>query len=179
MLDRLRRSSHQASDDSRGTALIEFAFSLPFMLLLFVGGYQISDGVFAYRKATQTTRALADLTSQFTDVSDTDLANILDASSQVLSPYQSSNAEVRVSQIRIDCSGQATVDWSKGKNTGGYLPGASFYVPAAYRQANSVVIVAEIVYHYKPAFASSLIGNIDLKEQVTMYPRKSSSINKV
>lgn len=179
MIRALRRLARRADVDDRGTALIEFAFTLPFMLLLFVGGYQISDGVFAYRKTTQTARTVADLASQYTSVNDNDLTQILNASTQVLTPYSSTAAEVRVSQVTIDCFGQATVSWSKGKNTSGYTTGATFVVPAAYRQNNTTIIVAEVVYHYTPSFASSLLGNIDLKEQVTMFPRKSTKIDKV
>ncbi|MCU6452714.1 pilus assembly protein [Sphingomonas sp. A2-49] len=164
--------------DQRGAALIEFAFLLPFLALLFVGGYQISDAVFVHRKVTMTARTLADVTSQYTTVSTSDLDTILGSAQQVLSPYAMANAEMVVSQVVIDASGNATVAWSRGLNVAARAPGSSFYVPSAYRQNGATVIVADVTYRYRPTFASSYIGPLALTEQVTMYPRKSSSITK-
>lgn len=174
---RLRALPAALRDDDRGVALIEFAFSVPILILLFVGGYQISDAVFAYRKATAVARTVANLTSQYTTVADSDLDTILSASQQVLSPYAVASAEVRVTQVTIDASGNTKVNWSRGLNTTGYANCATFVIPSAYQQNSTTIIVADVTYHYVPSFAS-IIGNIDLKEQVTMFPRKSTTITK-
>ena len=78
--------------DRRGVAASEFAMSLPFLVLLYIGGYQLSDAISAYRKVAVATRTVADLTSQYTSVSYDDLDEILNASAQVLSPYKISAA---------------------------------------------------------------------------------------
>jgi len=88
--------------------------SLPFLVLLYIGGYQLSDAISAYRKVAVATRTVADLTSQFTSVSDDDVNTILDASAQVLAPYKISASKITVSQIKMDGSGNATVDWNLG-----------------------------------------------------------------
>src|SRR5438045_1745239 len=93
--------------DRRGVAAAEFAMSLPFLVLLYLGGYQLSDAISAYRKVAVATRTVADLTSQYTSVSDDEVNTILNASTQVLYPYKVSAAKVTVSQIKMDASGNA------------------------------------------------------------------------
>ncbi|NDU79348.1 pilus assembly protein, partial [Actinomadura sp. DSM 109109] len=61
--------------DERGIALVEFALSVPLLLLMFIGSYQLTDAISAYRKVTTATRAIADLSSQYTTVSNSDLDN--------------------------------------------------------------------------------------------------------
>ncbi|WP_375422614.1 TadE/TadG family type IV pilus assembly protein [uncultured Sphingomonas sp.] len=163
-------------DDERGVALIEFAFAVPILTLLFVGGYQLSDALFAYRKVTLATRTISDLTSRFTKVSDVDLDIILNASQQVMSPYSPSAAAMTVSQIDIDAGGKSTVSWSRGKNTSKLATNSVFDLPAAMKQPNTSLIVSQIVYTYRPGIASNVFGAFAIKEQMIMSPRASQTI---
>lgn len=165
--------------DTRGLALIEFAFCVPILLLLFVGGYQISDAVFASRKVSATARTVADLASQYTQVTNADLDMILNASQQVLTPYKIESAELRVSQLTIGNKGKVTVDWSRAKNDTKLKKNAvDDAIPAEYRVNGTTIILAEVTYRYVPYFASEMIGNIDLQDQMVMYPRKSTKVKK-
>jgi Flp pilus assembly protein TadG len=162
--------------DPRGVALTEFAFALPLMILMYLGGYQLCDAISAYRKVTTGTRSLADVTSQYTTITDNDLDTVLSASQQVMSPYSVGNAKLVISQIAIDKDRNATVDWSRGKNISGLVKGSSFTIPDSIRQANTSLLVAQIQYLYKPVAASALIGDIPMKDQIIMMPRATSSI---
>ena len=163
--------------DRRGVAASEFAMSLPFLVLLYIGGYQLSDAISAYRKVAVATRTVADLTSQYTSVSYDDIDEILNASAQVLSPYKISAAKITVSQIAISSSGVATVDWSRGKNISGLTRGTAFTLPASVRTPNSYVIVASINYTYTPVAASGMIGTIPFQDQIIMGPRASAEVD--
>lgn len=160
----------------RGVALIEFAFALPVLTLLFVGSFQLSDALSAYRKVTTATRTIADLTSQSATVTADDLDMILNASQQVMSPYKPDLAAMTVSQIKIDGGGNATVAWSRGKNTTRLEPGSAFSIPTAIKQNNTSMIVAQIVYSYTPIMASTMIGVIPMKDQIFMNPRRNDTI---
>lgn len=162
--------------DRRGVSLVEFAICLPFLVLLYIGGYQLTDALSAYRKVTTTTRAVADLTSQYTSVSYDDLDTILDASAQVLAPYKISAGKVTVSQIYIDKNLNSTIDWSRGKNVSGLTPGTAFALPASVKLPDTYVIVAGIDYTYTPVAASNLIGTIPMRDQIIMGPRASSQV---
>jgi len=163
--------------DRRGVAASEFAMSLPFLVLLYIGGYQLSDAISAYRKVATATRTMADLTSQYTSVSDDDVNTIMNASAQVLSPYKVSAAKITVSQIYINASGVATVDWSFGKNITPLTKNTPFTLPASIRTPNSYVIVASTNYTYTPVAASGLIGTIPMQDQIVMGPRSSVEVD--
>lgn len=173
------RSILSVVHDKRGVALIEFTFAVPVLLLLFVASYQLSDAISAYRKVTMSTRTIADITSQYISVNDTDLDTILNASQQVMSPYDPARATMTVTQVKIDASGNATVDWSRGKNSSGLIAGSSFNLPNSIKQPDTSLIVAETIYNYTPSFASSMIGSISMKDQIIMSPRVVESIEKI
>jgi Flp pilus assembly protein TadG len=164
--------------DGRGVALVEFAMVLPVLMMLFVGGYQISDAVAAQRKITAAARTIADLTSQYTTVTDSDLDTILNASEQVMAPYAQTNARMTVSQIDIDATRRSKVGWSRGKNTAKLAAGSEFAVPDSIKQANTSLIVARIDYQYIPGIAASMIGQIPLSETIIMSPRASATVVK-
>src|SRR5256714_6160220 len=98
--------------DQRGVSAVEFAMILPLMITLYLGAVEISQGVGIDRKVTLTTRTVADLTSQVTTVTSTEVSNILGASAQVIMPYDASKLKVTVSQVKIDANSTATIDWS-------------------------------------------------------------------
>jgi Flp pilus assembly protein TadG len=72
-----------------GTA-VEFAMLLPLMLTLYLGAVEISQAVAIDRKVTLTSRTVADLASQASSISSSDMSNILGASSAVIAPYDAS-----------------------------------------------------------------------------------------
>jgi Flp pilus assembly protein TadG len=162
--------------DKRGTALVEFAVTAPFVVLLYLGSYQLCDAISVNRKVTITTRALADLTSQYAKVSNADLDTILNASQQVLAPYSINSATMLVSQIKIDATGTATVDWSVGKNCQGLPKGTAFSVPTQIKTPNTYIIVAYVNYAYTPKVASGMFGSMSLHDQIIMSPRQSNSV---
>src|ERR1700746_1615692 len=103
-IPRLRLSQRLARlrDDSRGVSSVEFAMLLPLMLTLYLGAVEISQGIGIDRKVTLTSRTVADLAAQVSTIASADMANILAASSSVISPYDASKLKVTVSQISID-----------------------------------------------------------------------------
>lgn len=162
--------------DERGMALIEFAFVLPFLVLLFIGGFQLMDAIAAYRKVGGTVRALADLTTQNTTITPAQADEILDASSQVMAPYSPDDAVLRISQIKVDADSKATIVWSRALNGNGLTPGSTFTMPSTMNQANKYYVYSEINYRYTPNVASALIGEIPLSQKIFMSPRNSASI---
>lgn len=165
------------AQDQRGISLVEFALCLPFLITLYLGSYQLCDAISAYRKVTTATRAIADLTSQYSTVTDADLDGLLSASQQIMAPYKLSNARLTITQVKIDPStGAATVAWSKGLNTSGLTVGDAFTVPASIKTKGSYLLVGSINYTYVPVAASSLLGTIPMKDQIILSPRTVACI---
>jgi len=172
MIRRLRR----LSGNDAGAALIEFAFLLPFMLLLFLGGYQLSDAIACRRKVALTARAVADLTSQYSIISASQVDTVLNASTQVLTPYQLSNATTRVTEITTDVNGNGKVTWSRSINGTALTKNAAFTLPSALKVANTSYIYADVGYTYTPSVTYSVLGTINFTTPIYMVPRLSAQV---
>lgn len=165
--------------DQGGMAVVEFAFLATFMIFLYLGSVQLSDAIFANRKVTTTVRAVTDLTTQYSILTEQDLEAILDASGKVLAPYSTANAKIRISQIKIDDEGDATVSWS-GAQGDGIEPleaGESVDIPEDLAVPNTFLIYGEMNYEHHPMFQGYSFGTIELSDQIFMLPRVSSSVS--
>src|SRR5438105_5609755 len=102
--------------DERGVSAVEFAMLLPLMITLYLGTVEISQGVSIDRKVTLTTRTVADLASQVSSIAATDMTNILNASTSVISPFDVNQLRVTVSLVTVDANSAAKVAWSCTRN---------------------------------------------------------------
>jgi len=171
---RLRRIANLARD-TRGTSLIEMGILLPVMTMLFIGGYQLSDASACKRRVTIVSRAMADLVSQYTVLTNSQLDSILNASTQIMAPYPIANASVRLSQITTDGAGNPHVAWSRAKNGTPLVVGAYFDLPATMRLNDSSVIYSEVSYTYTPAFGKVMTQSV-FSQNLYMLPRASSTV---
>src|SRR3954462_7758942 len=107
----IERRLRRLIGDERGVSAVEFAMLLPLMLTLYLGAVELSQGIGADRKVTQTARTIADLVSQVTSINNTDMTNSLSAAAAVVAPYPVTNLKVTVSSVTIDATGKATIAW--------------------------------------------------------------------
>ncbi len=175
-LPRFVRRWRGLADDS-GVSAVEFALILPIMLTLFFGGVELSDALTIDRKVTHVTSTLADLVTQSTSLKSTDMSNIFDAAASVITPYSTSKLTMVISQIKIDSSGNATVDWSRAQNTTQLTKGAAVTLPSAVIQDDSYLVMTEVHYSYTPAIGYVLTGSLDLHDTFYLKPRKSASVS--
>lgn len=167
--------------DCKGTALLEFAVTLPILLSLYLGSVQLCDAVSVYRKATTTSRTIADLASQYTQVSDTELEAVLNASSQIMAPHSTANLKMIVSQVSVNSSGVASVDWSKASGTGtvALTSGTTYTLPSGVAVNGTSVIVSRVDYNYLANLGGIVRTEIPLADTIYMYPRSIKTIPKV
>lgn len=158
---------------THGVSGIEFAMILPILLTLLLGFYDAGTAVAIYTKTRFATSTLAQLTNQYTTIHDSDLTQILGATSVVLSPYSSSPVVASISQIAISATGHATVSWS---NT--LTPGSSFALPAALAIPSSYLIYSQVSYTFTPSFSFFASGPITLSDNLYVSPRNSASITR-
>jgi Flp pilus assembly protein TadG len=166
------------SSDNRGVSAVELTLLMPFMLSLYLGGTQLSQAIDIDRKVTLAARTVADLTSQVASTDSAGVTTILNAATQVVSPYADSTADaaklmVRVSVIKIDASLNPTIEWSRAKN-GSAL--TSVDVPPALRIANTYLVLGEARYAYTPPIGYVLTGTMNLDDQIYMRPRLSTTV---
>lgn len=164
--------------DQSGVSAVEFAIILPLMLLLFLGGFAICQIVSLSRKVTITTRALADLTTQYTNVTDATLSTITNASTQIIAPFDPTPLTLRLTEISVDATGlNAFVKWSKPVNTTAYAQDSLFNLPLQMYVPNTSYILSEVTYSYSPPVAYGLLGPFRLADKIYMVPRLASTVS--
>jgi Flp pilus assembly protein TadG len=176
ILPRLSLRSLRFAADRRGSSAVEFALLLPLMLIIYFGSIQITDAISADRQVTLVASTVAEITSQYTTVSSTDVSNILAAASSVLTPFPVANAKVTLSSVLIDANGSATVDWSATLNGTQRSGTVTSSIPAALLIPNTSVIWGEATYNYKPAIGWVVTGTIPMYDQIFLRPRQSSNV---
>lgn len=169
-----------------GVALVEFAMVAPVMITMYLGMVELSMAVGHERKSTMIVRTLADLTTQQSSVSNTDLATIFSATSAILAPYPVAEVSMRITSIRIDSKGKTFVDWSEVKDIarsgGGFTAlarcgdGAAL-VPAPLRVAGTSLVLTDTSILHTPV-VGKFVGHIDMKETFQMRPRVSATVGR-
>ena len=167
--------------DRRGLSAVEFALLLPLMLMLYLGGVEVSNGVALDRKVAITARTVADLASRMTSINNSAMSNILGASAAVVAPYPASQSllSVTVSEVSIDSKGAATITWSDALYSGAHTVGQTITIPSQLAVPNTSLILGEVQYNYNPMFGYVLTGTMTLKSQMYMVPRLSSTVQRV
>jgi TadE-like protein len=189
---RMRRSVVEMLGDRSANAAVEFAVIVPLMLTMFFGTVELSNGVAVDRKVTLVARTLSDLTSQSLDkTSDTEMQNIFAASSAVLSPYSVTPIEPTISEIYVNASKVAKIQWSKSatlslvsgapkavlKNSNRHK-GDTIVIPEGLQIPDTYLIFSEINYKYVP-----VVGYVMNKAGVTLHdvsytrPRQSRCVD--
>ena len=166
--------------DNRGAAAVEFALIFPVLVLLYALGFEVCQAATVKRKLTNTTVQLANLTSQFTKVSKSDISTIMNASSETMTPFPNSSLSIVLSEISIDASGNATVTWSQSYQNGVAFQGTALTTPptapASFQTASSSYLVVQSSYSYTPVIAGSFMRPVTLTDVSYMLPRDAGSI---
>lgn len=157
---------------------MEFALVLPLMLTLYIGSSEVSQGIAADRKVTLMARTAADLASQVSSISNSDMNNLLNASAAVMQPYSTATLKITVSSIVIDAQGKATIDWSDTRNGTAHAKGEAVSLPAALLVPNTSLIWGEVQYTYAPVVGYVITGPLNLKDHIYMRPRLSATVTR-
>ena len=109
--------------DRTGTPVVEFALVLPVLLTAYLGSFVVLDAISCSRKVSIAANQVTDITSRYMSVTTGDLDTIMAATTQIMQPYNASNAMVRLSQVQVCASGYkgksgivARVVWSQARN---------------------------------------------------------------
>jgi Flp pilus assembly protein TadG len=162
--------------DRSGVAAVEFALLLPVMIMLYVGGIEVSNGFTIKRKVINATSALADLVTRTEEIGSTEMENILEAATAVITPYDAANMRIKLMGVSIDPDGAATVAWGAVKDDTCPIEGATVDLPDGVAIADSFLIVAEVHYSFKPVIGYTIIGTRDIAEIFYLKPRLSGTI---
>jgi len=173
--------------DDRGVAATEFAIVVPFMLVLYVGGVELGNGLATNVKVTATAHSVADMISQNTQVTSSQMAGILQASTAIMAPYAVTDTNgnslitITVSEVSTDSSGKATVQWSKSTSSTGARPVGQTMTLSSYtagsspNNANISLILSAVSYAYTPNLVYTISGTVTLSDSYYLFPRCSTN----
>jgi Flp pilus assembly protein TadG len=165
--------------DSRAVSATEFAIVLPFMLVLWIGGIELGNGLAISVKVSETAHTVADLVSRNACVTSGTLDTMLSASSATIAPYAAANAAVVVSEVSTDASGKATVTWSRALNGTARPVNQPMTLPSSLgtpSPANISLILGEVSYQYTPNLGYTISGTITIAENYYLFPRVTSAV---
>jgi len=162
--------------DRRGVSAVEFALLAPFMIALYLGCTEVSDGVGAQRKVSLTAATVANLAAQESGLTNAQMSTILNASTAIVAPYNASMLKIVVSGLKIDAAGRATVDWSDAKNGTALAKNSTVTIPAGLAVPGSYLVLSEVSFAYTPIVGHAITGTMTLSDKMYMTPRKSLTI---
>jgi Flp pilus assembly protein TadG len=157
-------------------ALVEFAILFPVLLVMYTGIFTLTDAISCNRKVTTTARAVTDLATRYSSLSEAEATTIVNASAQVLYPYSSSNSKIVLSEIRVVNATQATVVWSKANTGTAHTAGSTISIPANTAATDTYLILGEVRYTYTPSIWFGSTAPFNLADSILMLPRISTQV---
>lgn len=192
MWSRTRRLAVELFNNTSGMGATEFAFIAPIMMAFFFGMVEFSSGVAVDRKVTLVVRTLSDLTSQSASVTSNDLKNFFAASSGILTPYDVAPVRPIISELYVNASKVAKVQWSVGATvalvdgapvatflaTPPHAAGTTVTIPSALAIAGTYLIWSEVSYQYVPAIGYVMAkAGVNLKDATFTRPRQTQCVD--
>ena len=194
---RSRLAAARLLKDCRGIAATEFAVIVPVMLVMFFGTVEFSTGVAVFRKVTLVARTLSDLTGQAqpdaqpqtsATIDDTYLQNVFTSTIAMMQPYSPTPARATISEIYIDSSNVARIQWSKAATIGSGATQATLVtsshnfgdvvtVPPTLVVGQTYVIFSEVSYLYTPAVGYVMgSAGVTLSDASYTRPRQAACV---
>jgi Flp pilus assembly pilin Flp len=179
------RASRRAARDERGVTAIEMACVLFFLSVLILGTFELPRMLLLAQKLERASASMADLVAQIDPADGNVQAKINDlmsAASGLLSPYDlGTSGRVIISSIGNPSGTQPTILWRRQSTGGvaatskvGAVGGQPSMPGGLVVRAGENIIVAEVVYHYKPLFGSLLYDEKTLYSSAYTRPRFSN-----
>lgn len=155
--------------DSRGVALLEFAFIAPIMIALYFGCVEFCLGLMANKRAGHTAAAFGDLVAQYPSLTATQINDLFMISRTSMLPYDRGQLRLRVSQIRRTTQTAFVVDWSCHKNWSTRTSTAG--APTNTLAVGQSLILAESEFNYDSPVDAFLPGLTVYRSQMPYRPR--------
>lgn len=165
--------------DVRGVSAVEFALIAPVMILFYAGLVDLSQAYMALKRTNHVAAVTADLASQSTVLTSTEVDGIFKAGIDIMAPFASASLEQRVSSVTRVSSSTYKVDWSRSSRTTGALSGdlpvANAKAPADMLANGESVIIAEAAYTYSSPF-QQFLPVIRFQRRAILEPRGTGVI---
>jgi Flp pilus assembly protein TadG len=167
---RLRRLlSHEG-----GVAAVEFSLILPILVVLWIGGVEVTGALSVDRRLNNLAASIGDLVARSKKVTHNEVDDIFDLAPGALFPYSANGIALRVTAVKVDDTGKATVAWSRAEGSKpAHADNAEMnaFVPQTLRIPKTQIIMSEVYHTYKPALGYVITGNLLLEDRMFFVPR--------
>jgi len=147
-----------------GNVAVEFALSLPVILLMMLGSAEMARFVILHQKMDRVATTISDLVSRAETITESQIADIFAAAGQVSEPFDLAGLGVVIVSSVTNADGTgATIAWQR--SGGGAYSGVSELgvegdtpnLPSGFEvREGETAIIAEVFYDFSP-FLSELI----------------------
>jgi Flp pilus assembly protein TadG len=171
-LARFRRASLIAHEG--GVAAVEFSLILPILVVLWIGGVEITQALSVDRRLNNLASSIGDLVARSKTLQYGTVDDIFNMAPGAMYPYTAVSLTMRVSAVWIDDDGVVKVIWSRAET--GTTPYSSNQnvtnlVPTALRTPDTELIMAEVGYTYTPTVGYVITGSLALDDRMFFVPR--------
>ena len=101
----------------QGVAAVEFALIAPVLLLLLLAAIDVVPTIMANFKFKHASELVGDMAGQYNQMQTTDMDNVFTSITDLMTPYPSTNLNIRLSNIYTDGNGNAYIYWSCATGT--------------------------------------------------------------
>lgn len=167
--------------NSRGAALVEFAFILPILLLLFLGTFEATRVVRTMMKVSNAAQAYANLIASpmAAALSTSDLTNNCNGAKLVLTPFDGTVFSAAVASLSSGDGATWTQVWHDTTHCGagvGSISGTSLASGITPTSTGDVVIVVKAQYSYTSPVTFVLPGSRTLSSTAFSRPRSNTTV---
>jgi len=176
MLNSKRLRPIRAALDERGVAAIEFALVAPVAILLYCGFAELTMAMMAERRAAHAASVVADLVSQSSQVSNTEIADIFSIGGAIMKPFDASTLKLRVTSVTADANGVPKMTWSQAHGMAATPAGTVAGFPPNMLAANESLIMADVSYSYTSPLRMTMPTAMTFTDTFYLKPRRSNSV---
>ena len=162
--------------EQEALAAIEAAMIFPIMLAIFVGVFDVGNGILANQKTVRASQVIADLIARTNIVSNNDVAEAVEAGRLAFEPMDSSAYGVDIISMRFDELGTPEILWRETVNMSPIADPIGSV--AALQAPNEGVVMVAVEFEYVPIFAGHIISTFDMQEVAFSRGRRSPVVTR-
>lgn len=152
--------------DRSGVGAVEFAIIAPVLLVLYIGGVDVTRAIIFSHKMQNATVAVNDLVSQAEELSKADVVKTFGAADAMLASFRVGQLALRVTSVQIDATGNAKVLWSVARGMDRSSAGAGFTLPDRLTGLRDfTLIVTESAHEFAPILTYVIDSHIPLSAE--------------
>jgi len=183
-LNALMRLNWRFRKDKRGVAAVEFALVAPILILAYLGMAELTLGLMAARRTEHLASTIGDLASQSDNLAQSDITDLFSIGSSMLPPFPAGSAlKIRLSEVMMNSSNQAIVQWSQNQNWTG-TPYVANVTPIPQITTTQLAqgqyeIMTEVEYDYVSPIGNFLPGTTKMTYTFYHHPRNGTQVTHI